>query len=137
VGSLSDAQVPLDPRHTVLVVENEPAVRTITTRALREAGFGVLEADDGRDALAVLSQSFAPVDLVLADVLMPRLGGLALADELEARRPALPIVLMSGYPAVDADLTSRAGTQRRWIRKPFSPDQLLRIVRSLLPSEGG
>lgn len=127
----------MDPRHTVLVVENEPAVRTITTRALREAGFVVLEADDGRAALAVLSQSFAPVDLVLADVLMPRLGGLELADALEESRPALPIVLMSGYPAGDADLTSRAGKRRRWIRKPFSPDQLLRIVRSLLPSGGG
>ncbi|MGH7631100.1 MAG: response regulator [Gemmatimonadales bacterium] len=121
----------------MLVVENEPAVRTITTRALREAGFVVLEADDGRDALAVLSQSFASVDLVLADVLMPRLGGLKLADELEESRPGLPIVLMSGYPAGDADLTSRAGTRRRWIGKPFSPDQLLRIVRSLLPGGGG
>jgi PAS domain S-box-containing protein len=116
---------------TILVVEDDPLVRTMARRSLTEAGFDVLEAADGRQALALISR-YGQIDAVLTDLAMPELGGRELAERLTGVRPGLPVVFMSGY--TDDDLTRRglleAGTP--YLEKPFSPEAITRIMRDVL-----
>ena len=81
---------------TVLVVEDDQQVRTIARRALIEAGFQVLEAQDGNQALSVVADH-DQIDIVLTDLAMPELGGRELAPRLSGIRPQLPVIFMSGY----------------------------------------
>ena len=117
---------------TVLVVEDEAAVRAMVVRALTEEGFDVLEAENGQDALALLARDDRPLSLVLTDVVMPLMGGRELAAELRERRSSLPVLFMSGY--TDADVVSRGllDDDQPFIQKPFSPDALAQRVRALL-----
>ncbi|HEY8196765.1 MAG TPA: response regulator [Gemmatimonadales bacterium] len=116
---------------TVLVVEDDPLVRTMARRSLAEAGFDVLEAANGREALALIMEH-EEVDAVLTDLAMPELGGQELARRLSELRPGLPVIFMSGY--TDDDLTRRgllaAGTP--YLEKPFSPEALGRMLRAVL-----
>jgi two-component system, cell cycle sensor histidine kinase and response regulator CckA len=123
---------------TVLVVEDDPLVRTMARRSLAEAGFDVLEAANGREAL-VLIMDHEEVDAVLTDLAMPELGGQELARRLAELRPGLPVIFMSGY--TDDDLTRRGllATGIPYLEKPFSPEALGRMLRAVLspaaPSE--
>jgi two-component system, cell cycle sensor histidine kinase and response regulator CckA len=119
-------------RHaTVLLVEDDPLVRAIARRTLTEAGFSVLDAEDGQQALAIVARQ-QPIDLVLTDVAMPEFGGRELAQRLSRLKPDLPIIFMSGY--TDDDLTRRglldAGIP--FLEKPFSPQDLTRLVQDVL-----
>jgi hypothetical protein len=80
-----------------LVAEDEPAVRAIIARALREYGYAVIEARDGYHALELAEAAATPPDLVIADVVMPGMGGKQLAASLQARWPGLPVLFTSGY----------------------------------------
>jgi PAS domain S-box-containing protein len=123
---------------TILVVEDDPLVRTMARRSLAEAGFEVLEAANGREALALIMEQ-EDVDAVLTDLAMPELGGQELARQLAELRPGLPVIFMSGY--ANDDLTRRgllaAGVP--YLEKPFSPEALGRMLRAVLsptsPSE--
>jgi two-component system, cell cycle sensor histidine kinase and response regulator CckA len=116
---------------TVLVVEDDPLVRAIARRTLTEAGFSVLDAEDGRQALAVVARH-QRIDVVLTDVAMPEFGGRDLAQRLSDLRPGLPIIFMSGY--TDDDLTRRGLLERGipFLEKPFSPQDLTRLVQDVL-----
>jgi CheY-like chemotaxis protein len=102
-------------------------------RALAEAGFDVLEAANGREALSLIMEH-EEVDAVLTDLAMPELGGQELARRLSELRPGLPVIFMSGY--TDDDLTRRgllaAGIP--YLEKPFSPEALGRMLRAVLSS---
>jgi PAS domain S-box-containing protein len=122
----------LAPKHaTVLVVEDDPLVRAIARRTLTEAGFSVLDAEDGHQALDLVARHQA-IDLVLTDVAMPEFGGRELAERLSRLKPGLPIIFMSGY--TDDDLTRRGLLDRGipFLEKPFSPQDLARIVQDAL-----
>jgi len=113
----------------VLVVEDEPGLQRLTAEILSRRGYQVEVARDGQEALEVLDRGGARPDLVLTDVVMPRLGGPALANELARRGFVVPVLFMSGYPAgeeIPAD--ARYG----FIAKPFTPDALVRKVREVL-----
>ncbi|HKP60781.1 MAG TPA: PAS domain-containing protein [Polyangiales bacterium] len=112
-------------RGRVLVVDDMPELRTTTAGWLREAGFETLEAEGGEAALAVLATKV--VDLVLTDLQMPGLDGLALADEIERRQPDLPVVLMTGFASAAA-----AESPRKLLQKPFAEADLIAFVRSAL-----
>ena len=117
---------------TILVVEDEDAVRSITRRILVAAGYTVMCAANGRDALRLLETYDQPLPLVLTDVVMPHLGGRALAVELRRLRPLTRILFMSGY-ADDATLRDghlEAGT--RFLAKPFKAVDLTAKVREML-----
>ena len=119
---------------TILLVEDEAPVRSITRQLLQRNGYTVLEASDGQTALALVDgvQHGTHVDLLLTDVIMPGMSGRALAAELMARRPALRVLFMSGYTD---DAVVRHGMLEpglAYLEKPFRPPTLLRKVREVL-----
>lgn len=116
----------------VLVADDEPAVRTLAARIIRAAGFQVLEAGDGMDALEQLTAAGPLVRLVLTDIRMPRMRGDQLAQRLASERPELRVLFMSGYAPTAHDLLIEAERHGRWIRKPFAPEELLASVRRAL-----
>jgi PAS domain S-box-containing protein len=117
---------------TVLVVEDEEAVRTLASRVLRGKGYRVLEAASADLALAILGGSREPIDLLLTDVVMPGMSGPALAQRLVGRHPSLRVLYMSGYAeeAIERQGSLPAGGDL--LEKPFTADQLARRVRAAI-----
>jgi PAS domain S-box-containing protein len=117
------------PRGTILVVEDEAAVRRLAVKVLERAGCRVLAAENGVRALEVFDAHEGPLDLVLTDLVMPDMGGRDLAARLRKRRPDLPVVFMSGY---DEDLVSDMAGDIDFLSKPFTPTTLARCVAGAL-----
>jgi len=117
---------------TVLYVEDEDGVRALGTRTLRRLGYTVLEARDGGEALRMSERHPGAIDLLLTDVVMPRMGGKELADTLAARHAGLRVLYVSGYTG---DVVARHGVMeegRGFLEKPFSPALLAERVRESL-----
>jgi two-component system cell cycle sensor histidine kinase/response regulator CckA len=116
---------------TILVVDDEPALRQILARQLRTEGYTVLEAGYGLEALEVARNSLHPVDLVLSDIVMPGMIGTELAQRLLTEHPGIQVVLMSAH-IVD----EQARPDRRWnvpvLRKPLEGGKVLAIVELML-----
>jgi CheY-like chemotaxis protein len=125
------APAPLSGSETVLVVEDDEAVRRLAARVLRDYGYTVLEAEDGAEALQLLAAQDA-IQLVLSDVVMPRLSGRELVARLHDERPWLPVVCMSGYTSESGTAELLRDLHVRLILKPFVPATLLQIVRETL-----
>jgi signal transduction histidine kinase len=125
------AQVPATG--TILLVEDEPAVRDVALRILAGRGYQVLEARDGQEALELVERGTGPIDLVVTDVVMPRMSGAELEARLRAIRPGVPIVFVSGYTAdvLPADLPGRL------LLKPYTPLELLCTVDEALGARCG
>ncbi len=117
---------------TILLVEDEDAVRAIARHTLVACGYTVLEAANGTDALHRCEQHRGPLDLVVTDVVMPGLAGRLLAERITALRPGTRVLFMSGYPD---DAVIRHGVQHAdtaFLRKPFTPHALASKVRDVL-----
>lgn len=117
---------------TVLVVEDADPVRSLTARALNAVGYRVLTAMDGVDALRTSEAWAAPIDLVLTDVVMPRMGGEELVKRLRETRPTSRVLFMSGYLGAMADQADSPITPANLIDKPFRIDDLVRRIRAAL-----
>ena len=130
-GALSEmAQWPTGAE-TVLLVEDEEAVRLVIRQVLEAHGYTVLEAMCGREALAIC-RGTQPIHLVITDVMMPRMGGFELANELRALRPQAKLLLMSGYAGDHLlRLADLAGADT-FLQKPIFPGPLLSRVREML-----
>jgi two-component system, cell cycle sensor histidine kinase and response regulator CckA len=119
-------------RETVLLTEDEEAVRRLTKTILESNGYRVLEAASGDEALSLYKQHAGPVDLIVTDVVMPRMSGRELAEKLKSLRPGIKILYVSGYTD-DAIVRHGLLDQRMsFLQKPFTPDALLRKVRDVL-----
>jgi PAS domain S-box-containing protein len=117
---------------TVLLVEDEGAVRALSRSILERYGYTVLEAGSGKEGLDVARQYPLPIHLVLTDVVMPEMGGSDLATRLEALRPGVRVLYMSGYTD---DAVVRHGLLEKgrvFLQKPFTPETLARKVREAL-----
>jgi signal transduction histidine kinase len=130
----ADAQAdfgPLDGRPTILVAEDEPAVRELVVHVLAAAGYTVIAAIDGRDALLVADRH-PRIDALVSDVMMPHLNGPQLAAQLRVRVPDLPVLFMSGF--TDDVLGERGVVDPgvELLTKPFLPAELLERVRAIL-----
>jgi PAS domain S-box-containing protein len=119
-------------RETILLVEDEAAVRALEGTLLRGAGYTVLEAGYADDALRVSAEYAAAIDLLVTDVVMPRMSGWALAEQLTVRRPGLRVLFVSGYAEGIEARDGSAPAGAAFLQKPFSPDALLRAVREVL-----
>ena len=118
---------------TVLVVDDEPAVREVAVRTLQERGCRILQAADGVGALELVNRH-GPPDLVLADLLMSGMGGVELATRLRSRWPDLPVLFMSGQSEVHLRGLDVPGGVEAVVQKPFRPDDLVdKVYAALVP----
>ncbi len=127
--------VPWVAGHRVLLVEDEVEVRQAAAEGLREMGFTVVEAVDGRAAVSLVEDSDTPFDLVITDVVMPRMGGAELVQRLRDEGWDAPVLLITGYPndpaaesVIPEELEGEAV-----LKKPFTLTELVRQVRRMLP----
>src|SRR5919197_2101423 len=119
-------------RPTILLVEDEPAMRVLTSRLLERRGYPYLAAENGEAALALLAGVEQPINLLLTDVRMPRLGGGDLARRLRAQNPRLPVILMSGDMRDEADLEGLHVGRTALLAKPFTVAELERTIAALI-----
>ena len=132
------AALPVDPEparsgtETVLLVEDEAAVRRIAAATLRRAGYRVVEAGSAADARVEAQAASGAIDLLLTDVEMPGGGGRALAQRLRAEIPGLRVLYVSGHTDDDALLREVERSRSPFLAKPFGPPELLRRVREVL-----
>jgi nitrogen-specific signal transduction histidine kinase/CheY-like chemotaxis protein len=119
---------------TILIVEDDVAVRSSVRRLLERHDYRVLEAPCGSQALIVLAES--AVDLVISDMVMPEMSGLELRQRLRELRPNLPVLLMSGYSEEAITRLGSPGSLGPLLEKPFTVQGILRKVRDALTTEG-
>jgi CheY-like chemotaxis protein len=124
----------LGGHETLLIAEDEPGVRSAVVGLLESAGYRVLVADNGEDAVRLFEAHAQEVALLLLDMVMPKLGGPPAARRIRESRPDIPVVFMSGY-AFTGDLGPASLVRASRIDKPYEPDALLRKVREALDAE--
>jgi PAS domain S-box-containing protein len=123
---------PAGGSETILVVEDEPQVRAVTVRTLRAAGYRVLVASEGVEAMAISAQARTPIQLLVTDVVMPGPNGRAVAEAIARVQPGLRVLYVSGYTG---DAIARHGVLEAGVallQKPFTPAALLAGVRGVL-----
>jgi len=125
--------VPAHPgTETILLVEDDPAVRTFTADALRTLGYTLMVAENGKQALTLLEKTAQSFDMLLTDVVMPEMDGPQLAKILRGKYPQLPVLFMSGYTrnlvGRDGDITGATD----FLQKPFSTYDLAQKIRTML-----
>ena len=113
---------------TILVVDDDETVRSITSRMLRDEGFGVLTARDGLEALQVINQCIEPLSMIVSDLKMPRMSGRELAERLSRRTPVVPMLFVSGHP----DAVLAGALPGPLLMKPFTAHDLVSAVYALL-----
>ena len=130
-GEHRAASPSLAGHETILLVDDEASVRMPFARALTRLGYKVIEAKHGRDALTLLSERKAPVDIIITDLVMPEMGGAELIAQVRAARPHQRVIFVSGY-SQDVALARGAAQDAPFLQKPFTMDVLLRTVRDTL-----
>ena len=135
-ASAGTSEPPPGGTETLLLAEDDPDVRLLTATVLKDFGYRVIEAVDGKDALEQYRLHAKEIDLLILDVIMPKLSGKEVHDAVRAQDPGAKILLISGYTA---DFINRKGTFGEGVpvvAKPISPFELLKKVRSLLDGTG-
>jgi CheY-like chemotaxis protein len=137
---LAAATTPEAPRpgQTVLLVEDDAAVRAVARRILERSGYRVLAADSGREALRLVDEGACP-DLVLTDSIMPQMSGREVVEQLRARWPRLPVVFMSGHSREAVVMHGVLAADSVFLEKPYTSDQLMRALeraRQLVRANG-
>jgi CheY-like chemotaxis protein len=120
---------------TVLLVDDEPAVRRATRRMLERTGLTVHEAGNGEEALHWLRSNPVHIDLLVTDVVMPLMGGPALAERMATERPGTPVLFVSGYTEQNA-FRDGVTSEGRFLHKPFTWDALTDAAGKLLAPSG-
>lgn len=121
-----------DGPRTILLVEDEPSLRKLTHRTLKDMGYSVLEANDAAQAIDVARSTDAPIDLLLTDVIMPGMSGGDLAKKLSPENPHMRVLFMSGYTDGAIEVRGSLPPGMAVLRKPFTRDVLLRTVEGTL-----
>jgi len=117
---------------TLLIVENEAAIRNLLQMALRKNGYTVLAAESGREALDLVSTHSGPIHLLITDVMMPDIDGPELVRRLSAIRPETRALFMSGYMDDALGEQGVLPSSVNFIQKPFSPSTIAQKVRDIL-----
>ena len=117
---------------TILIIEDQTGVRNYTRVALEDIGYRVLEAADGKEAIAVAEGFPGPIHLLLTDVILPGINGLNVSAQLTAMRPDLKVIYMSGYPGTTIGEKDGIAEGIAFLPKPYGPDELASKVREVL-----
>lgn len=117
---------------TILLVEDDEMVREYIRTALSSGGYTLIEAANGEEAVALLQGSDRRVDLMITDVIMPKMGGKELSEWLAGNRPEVKVLFVSGYVDNEFIREQRFGRGKAYLQKPFTPEVLLRTVRKIL-----
>ena len=139
VGSTEPSKVASQsPRgsETILLVEDQDGIRELAIEFLKGSGYTILEAREGSEALQVAGQHHGRIDLLVTDVMMPRMGGRELAFRLASVRPHMKVIYMSGYAEYAKDNQKIAESENVILQKPFALDTLARKVREVLAAQG-
>jgi len=127
----------LEGSETILVVEDEEALRTLLVRFFRLYGYNVLEARHGGEALLLCERHPGPIHLMITDVVMPQMSGRELAKRLAQLHPEMTVFFMSGYTGNDLSGYGAPESSSHFISKPFRPMDLVKQVRDFLDASGG
>jgi two-component system cell cycle sensor histidine kinase/response regulator CckA len=120
----------MPPQATILLVDDEQAVRTIVKKILRRANYNVLEAENGTDALAIADSHSGQIDLVITDMYMPGMRGPEVIQALQPKWPGLRALFISGY--ADQDSRTAVPSGANFLNKPFSGQELATAVEAAL-----
>jgi CheY-like chemotaxis protein len=126
------AHKPPRTAESILLVEDEAAVRSLAKKILVQKGYRVLEASDGAIALRVAAGHVGEIDLVLTDVAMPNLGGRGMVEELIELSPGMRVLFMSGYPKEEVFPDKETAKHTPYLQKPFTSETLFSEVRAAL-----
>jgi|SRR5579871_948047 len=127
----------LSGTETILLVEDEEAVRKLVRRTLEKRGYEILVAATGMEALQIVQGYSGPIHLAIADVVMPQMGGRQLAERLKAVRPEIRVLFVSGYTEASVARSGGLTEGQTFLQKPFTPLALARNVRELLDRVDG
>ena len=128
---------PIPNATTILVAEDDTMVRAVTARVLGAAGYTVIEAADGEQALDIMRGHAGLIDLLVSDIVMPNLGGVELAKRVAIERPEILILLVTGYNPDDMSILDDETRRVGFLQKPFTPTQLLAKVSTMLAARSG
>jgi CheY-like chemotaxis protein len=117
---------------TILLVEDEPAVRMLAARVLKRAGYDVREAADGAEACDVFKEHAPEIDLVVMDVIMPKMGGRDAYENIVKTRSDIPVIFCSGYSERELGAEFMQQHDLDLLPKPYRPEELLTRVRERL-----
>ncbi|MFT5576299.1 MAG: two-component system response regulator FlrC [Bermanella sp.] len=126
---------PSKEQRTLLIVDDDAAVRDSLAEWLRAGGYAVIEASDGEQALQLISQG--DVDLIISDGQMSPMDGYALLNRVRVEYPELPLVMMSGYGTIDKAVSAMKNSAAHYLAKPVNTDELTLILQDCLPALGG
>ncbi len=135
-ADLEARQSDQDGTETIMLVEDEAAVRALASHTLRARGYTVLEASHGEEALRSLQTYAGEIALLVTDVIMPQMGGQELARKIQPTRPNLRVLYTSGYAESMAIHHAKPGIEAPFLSKPFTPEELTRKVRYVLDANG-
>jgi CheY-like chemotaxis protein len=119
---------------TILVAEDNEQVRSVLVHTLEHYGYKVLDADSGDTALSLAKKHHGPIDLLLTDLIMPRVGGTELAQRLRQSHPNVPVIFISGYTEEAVSAQGVEGINGVFLQKPVMPTDLAAKVREVLDS---
>ncbi len=123
-----------DPKALVLVIDDEPTVRTVTARALLSFGYAPLLADSGEAGLELVATRGAEIVAILLDLTMPGMSGEETLRAIHATFPDTPVVLMSGYDAMQVGPLANDGAVKGFLHKPFMLEELRSALREVIPA---
>jgi CheY-like chemotaxis protein len=131
-ASPEDAPLAEGKGQTILVVEDDTSARRALAEVLEMMDYKVITAKNGREALDLFDESNGSIDLVLSDIVMPRMGGAALYAQLKKRRPDIKMVVMTGYPKKEEDWKLLEDGMVYWVQKPFQVSTIVETIRLAL-----
>jgi two-component system cell cycle sensor histidine kinase/response regulator CckA len=131
-GAIAEQSLPASAHGTILLVEDDPALRVLAERVLAAVGYTVLAAPNGPEALAICRRHAGAIDLIATDVVMPGMSGRALVEQVSAQRPGVKVLYMSGYTDDDVVRRGIGRSPSTFLQKPFTPDVLSQYVREAM-----
>jgi CheY-like chemotaxis protein len=131
-GSRTSELPPARGKGNILLVEDEKELRTLLAETLTGLGYTVLQAGDGEEAIELAKSALPAIDMLITDMVMPKMNGRELSKSLRARRPGLPVLFISGYSDVIPTEEEFFNVTTQFLQKPFNPESLSHRVRELL-----